>query len=97
MPGSYHGYILASMKNGTLYIGMTNDIARRITEHRAGKRSTFTGRYAVYRLVHIESFATPAEAIAREKALKKWSRPWKTELIERDNPGWRDLFKDINT
>jgi len=90
---AFYVYILASQKRGTLYIGVTNDIARRLPEHRSRKAGSFTGRYGVYRLVHVEEFATAAEAIRREKALKKWRRERKIELIERDNPTWADLAR----
>lgn len=86
-------YILASMKGGTLYIGVTNDVARRLEEHRRGDVKTFAGRYGVFRLVHVEEFPTAAEAIQREKSLKKWPRAWKVALIERDNPTWSDLAR----
>jgi len=88
----FHVYILASQKNGTLYVGMTNDIARRVFEHRSG-RGTFTGRYGVVRLVHTEEYRTAIEAIQREKSLKKWPRKWKIDLIERGNPTWSDLAR----
>jgi putative endonuclease len=83
---SFYVYILASQKGGTLYIGVTNDIARRLAEHRAGDGGAFTRRYRVFRLVHVEEFPTAIEAIAREKSLKKWPRRWKIELIERGKP-----------
>ncbi|MEQ8696737.1 MAG: GIY-YIG nuclease family protein [Bauldia litoralis] len=87
-------YILASQTRGTLYIGVTNDVARRLTEHRRGGASgSFTARYRVFRLVHFETFPTAAEAIRREKALKKWLRRWKIDLVERDNPTWSDLAR----
>jgi putative endonuclease len=84
-------YILASGRNGTLYVGVTGNLARRVWEHRNGHVSGFTSRYRVHRLVHVETFADVREAIRREKQLKKWSRRWKLELIERSNPMWRDL------
>src|SRR4051812_29152173 len=87
----YHVYILASGHHGTLYIGVTNDLARRLAEHRAGKGSEFACKYRVFKLVHIESFERPIDAIAREKQLKKWNRDWKIRLIETDNPDWTDL------
>jgi putative endonuclease len=90
---SFYVYILASQKRGTLYIGVTNDILRRLDEHRRGKGSAFAARYGVMRLVHVEEFPTAIEAIAREKALKKWPRRWKLDLIERDNPTWADLAR----
>jgi putative endonuclease len=89
----FYVYILASQTRGTLYIGVTNDIARRLLEHRNGTGSIFTGRYGVFRLVHVEEFPTAIEAIAREKSLKKWPRKWKIDLIERDNPTWSDLAR----
>ncbi len=92
----YCVYILASQKNGTLYIGVTGDLARRIWSHREGLVEGFTKRYDVKKLVHIERFADVALAIAREKAMKKWRRAWKIELIERDNPGWDDLYLWMN-
>lgn len=88
-------YIMASRKNGTLYAGVTNDIARRGWEHRAGVLSGFTSRYGVKMLVHFEEFADITEAIRREKAVKHWVRRWKIELIEASNPHWRDLWPDI--
>ena len=72
---------------------MTNDIARRLFEHRSGTAGSFTARYRVFRLVHVEEYATAAEAIQREKSLKKWPRRWKIDLIERDNPTWSDLAR----
>ena len=96
MPRSYYVYILASKRNGTLYIGITNNLAARITAHRYGKGSVFTRKYGVTLLVHIETFTYVHEAIAREKALKKWNRGWKLRLIEESNPDWNDLFETIN-
>ena len=96
MARTYHVYILASARNGTLYVGVTGDLAARIWQHRNGELPGFTKRYNVTRLVHLEEFADVNEAIAREKVLKKWRRAWKLELIERDNPQWRDLFELIN-
>jgi putative endonuclease len=90
---SFYVYILASQMRGTLYIGVTNDIARRLFEHRNSNATTFVGRYRVFRLVHVEEFPTAAEAIQREKSLKKWPRKWKIDLIERDNPTWSDLAR----
>ena len=90
MNGSYYVYILASRHHGTLYIGITNDIRTRLEQHRAGRGSEFVKKYGVYRLVHVELFATPLEAIAREKQLKSWKRDWKIKLIEKENPDWND-------
>lgn len=84
-------YILASQKRGTLYVGVTSDLAQRLWQHRSTKSDAFTSRYRVYRLVRAEFFATMPEAIAREKQLKNWHRPWKINLIQEDNPDWRDL------
>ena len=84
-------YILASQKRGTLYIGVTSDIAARIWQHRSGAVPGFTTRHRVYRLVHAEFFDDMAAAIAREKQLKRWHRPWKINLIEAENPDWNDL------
>jgi putative endonuclease len=89
--GSYYVYILASGRHGTLYIGVTNNVPTRLKQHRSGKGSRFVKRYGVYRLVHVETYATPLEAIAREKQLKNWHRDWKTRLIEEENPDWSDL------
>jgi len=87
---SYYVDILASRHHGTLYIGITNDIRTRIEQHRAGRGSEFVKKYRVFRLVHVEVFATPQEAIAREKQLKFWKRDWKIKLIEQENPDWND-------
>ena len=83
---SYYVYILASRHHGTLYIGVTNDIRTRLEQHRSGRGSKFVQQHKVFRLVHVETFATPQEAIAREKQLKFWKRDWKIKLIETDNP-----------
>ena len=88
-------YITASQRNGTLYSGVTNNIARRIIEHRTGKGSRFAKRYEVCILVYYEPYARIEEAIAREKQVKEWKRAWKLELIESMNPGWRDLYEDV--
>ncbi len=89
-------YILASDRNGTLYVGVTSDLARRISEHRIDVVDGFTKRYEVHRLVYIELHDTMSEAILREKQIKKWRRAWKLDLIERENPDWRDLYDDLN-
>ena len=91
----YFVYIMASKRNGTLYIGVTNDLVRRSYEHCEGLAPGFTRTYSVTRLVWFEQHETALAAIAREKALKKWRRSWKLELIEAANPQWRDLFDDI--
>ncbi len=84
-------YILASQPYGTLYIGVTSDLIARLYQHRSGEVKGFTSRYGVHRLVRFEQFATMAEAIAREKQLKRWHRQWKINLIESENPDWHDL------
>ena len=94
---SYAVYIMASRRNGTLYVGVTNDIARRAYEHRNGLGAAFTRKYGVTQLVWCEHYADINEAIAREKQLKKWERAWKLELIEAMNPDWADLYKTLNT
>jgi putative endonuclease len=95
MPQPSYVYILASERNGTLYIGVTTDLVKRCYEHKNGTFKGFTSRYKVYRFVHYEVFEDVINAIAREKALKKWSRAWKLELIEKSNPEWRDLYSEI--
>ena len=84
---SYFVYILASKRNGTLYIGVTNDLARRVFEHKQGTGSQFTKKYGVTMLVHAEALDTPQDAIQRETNLKRWPRKWKLDLIEKNNPG----------
>ena len=91
----YYVYILANKPNGTLYIGVTNDIVRRVHEHRSDAVDGFTKKYAVHTLVYFESGDSIEGAIAREKVLKKWRREWKRELIELENPTWRDLYGDL--
>ena len=86
-------YILASGRNGTLYVGVTRDLPKRIHEHRTGQPAGFTDRYAVKLLVLAEPHDSAIAAIQREKTLKHWSRKWKLALIERDNPNWRDLYE----
>ena len=87
--------MLASRKYGTLYIGVTNDLIRRIAEHRAGEASKFTVKYKVFLLVWYEAHADINVAIQRETSLKRWKRDWKTNLIERDNPYWVDLYPGL--
>ncbi|MCA6124775.1 GIY-YIG nuclease family protein [Bradyrhizobium sp. WSM 1704] len=90
-PKTYYVYILASRRHGTLYVGVCNDIGNRLALHRSGRGSQFVKKYGVTRLVYVEEYASPQEAIAREKALKEWRRDWKIRLIEQDNPEWADL------
>jgi putative endonuclease len=88
---SYYVYILASHKQGTLYVGVTNNLERRIWEHKTGNVKGFTSQYAVKQLVYFEETDSIEAAIAREKQLKNWKRNWKIELIEQTNPTWEDL------
>ena len=94
---SYYVYLLASDRNGTLYLGVTNDIVRRVYEHKSKAVAGFTKRYAVDKLVWFEIYDDPITAIAREKELKKWRRAWKIRLIEERNPQWIDLYPQIST
>jgi putative endonuclease len=89
--GTYYVYILASRRHGTLCIGVTNNLRKRLEQHRSGHGSEFVKKYCVQRLVHMEVFASPQEAIAREKQLKDWQRDWKIRLIEQNNLDWSDL------
>jgi putative endonuclease len=91
MSVTYYVYILTSRPHGTLYIGVTNNLAIRLSQHRSGHGSEFARRYNIGRLVYVESYDTPSDAIRREKQLKKWNRAWKIELIEANNPECRDL------
>ncbi len=88
-------YLLANRYRGTIYNGVTADLARRTWQNRTGSGSKFAARYEVTRLVHAEEYSTIEEAIAREKAIKKWRREWKIELIERGNPEWDDLYAHL--
>ena len=92
---SYYVYILASKIGGTLYIGVTNDLIRRVAEHKLMLVESFTREYGVVKLVHFEQYDDPENAIRREKRLKKWKRDWKIALIEKDNPNWNDLYPEI--
>ena len=89
---TYWVYILASGKHGTLYVGVTNSLERRIAQHKAGETPGFTRRYGVDRLVFHRGFGEVTEAIRFEKQLKRWRRDWKIRLIEEDNPNWDDLY-----
>ena len=91
----YFVYLLASRRNGTLYCGVTNDLLRRVAEHRSGEAVGFTRRYEVTRLVWFESHTDINEAILREKRVKKWNRAWKIGMIEAGNSQWRDLAEDL--
>ena len=92
----YYVYMLASGRHGTLYVGVTNDLARRVYEHKTKAIKGFTSEYDVSRLVWYEAYERIDEAIAREKALKKWRRDWKIRLIEEMNPEWEDLYLALN-
>jgi putative endonuclease len=92
---SYYTYLLASRRHGTLYLGVTNDLVRRVHEHKTKAVPGFTKRYGVDRLVWFEVYNDPIAAIAREKDLKKWRRDWKIRLIERQNPDRLDLFPGL--
>ncbi|MCP3462724.1 MULTISPECIES: GIY-YIG nuclease family protein [unclassified Bradyrhizobium] len=91
----YYVYILASKIGGALYIGVTNDLVRRVAEHRLKLVDSFTKEYDIVKLVYFEQFDDPENAIKREKRLKKWKRAWKIALIEKDNPNWNDLYPGI--
>jgi putative endonuclease len=84
-------YILASQKNGTLYVGVTSDLVGRLLQHRTGTGSKFAARYGVMRLVWFDEFDLITDAIAREKKIKKWPRQWKIKMIEERNPNWHDI------
>jgi len=88
-------YILASKRNGTLYVGVTSDLPKRAWEHREQIVEGFTKRYGVHKLVYYETHGNMVSAITREKQLKKWNRAWKLRLIEELNPEWRDLWPEI--
>ena len=91
----YYVYILASKKNGTLYVGVTNDLKERVYQHKNNLVEGFTKRYRVYSLVYFESTNDVRSAIQREKNLKAWQRAWKIRLIEETNPDWKDLYEDL--
>ena len=92
---NFYVYMLASKKGGTLYIGVTSNLQKRLWEHREGLNEGFTKKYSVNRLVYCEPFEDAENAILREKRLKTWKRQWKIDLIEKDNPNWNDLYKDL--
>jgi putative endonuclease len=92
---TFHVYILANKRNGTLYIGVTNDLVRRVFEHKQNAVPGFTKRYGVHTLVYFEQFDDPESAIQREKTMKFWPRQWKLNRIEENNPEWRDLYEEI--
>jgi putative endonuclease len=91
----YFVYIMASKRNGALYVGVTGNLARRVTEHRDELLEGFTKKYEIHQLFWFEEFGDIHDAILREKRIKKWRRAWKLELIEKMNPNWTDLFERI--
>lgn len=97
MDAPFYLYILASKRNGTLYVGVTNNLPRRVAAHKAKLVPGFTRIYGVDLLVHVEAFDSILEARAREHSLKRWRRAWKIELIENLNPDWRDLSDQLNS
>ncbi|MGP0061189.1 MAG: GIY-YIG nuclease family protein [Beijerinckiaceae bacterium] len=92
----YYVYLLANRRNGTLYCGVTNNIGRRVQEHKSRSGSSFTTRYNIVMLVWYETYGDINAAIAREKQIKHWNRTWKLALIEGVNPNWRDLSEELN-
>ena len=91
----YFVYLLASQRHGTLYVGVTGNLVRRIDEHKEDLREGFTKKYGVHQLVWFEEFGLIHDAILREKRIKKWRRAWKLELIEKTNPDWEDLYPTL--
>ena len=91
----YFVYIMASRRNGTLYIGVTRDLSRRVYQHRHNSYDGFTQKYDVKNLVYYEAYDDIQKAMVREKQMKKWNRQWKMRLIDKYNPEWEDLYKDI--
>jgi putative endonuclease len=92
---AYYVYILASRRDGAIYVGVTNDLIRRVYEHQIKAVPGFTAKYNITRLVWFETYDDPISAISREKELKKWKRAWKIQLIEKDNPKWDDRYESI--
>jgi putative endonuclease len=92
---AYYVYLLASRKDGPLYLGVTNDLIRRVFEHRSKAIRGFTSRYNITKLVWFELCDDPISAITREKEIKKWRRAWKVALAVRENPDWNDLYENI--
>ena len=92
---SYYVYIIASRRDGATYIGVTNDLVRRVYEHQIKAVPGFTSKYNITQLVWFEIYDDPVSAITREKELKTWKRSWKVELIEAQNPEWKDLYESI--
>ncbi|WP_409192315.1 GIY-YIG nuclease family protein [Bradyrhizobium sp. RDM4] len=92
---AYYVYILASRRDGAIYVGVTNDLIRRVYEHQIKAVPGFTAKYSITQLVWFEAYDDPVSAITREKELKKWKRAWKIQLIEKDNPKWHDRYESI--
>ncbi|MDI3469436.1 MAG: Excinuclease ABC, C subunit-like [Pseudolabrys sp.] len=92
---AYFVYVLTNKPRGTLYVGITNDLVRRVHEHREGVAAGFTKRYGLKQLVYFEKYDEPRLAIQREKNIKHWTRAWKLDLVNGANPQWRDLYSDI--
>ncbi len=95
MEKDFYVYIMASKKNGTIYVGVTSDLIKRIYQHKNNLVEGFTKKYAVHRLVYYERHFSAESAIRREKRLKEWRRQWKVDLIEKTNPKWVDLYDDV--
>ncbi|MEJ2697444.1 MAG: GIY-YIG nuclease family protein [Candidatus Sulfobium sp.] len=95
MKENFYVYIMASQKRGTLYIGITSNLTKRVYEHRNGIVEGFSKRYAIHRLVYYEVARDAETALSRERQMKKWNRTWKLRLIEAQNPEWRDLYDDL--
>ena len=91
----YYVYILANRRHGTLYIGVTNDLARRIFEHQKGNTDSFTRRHKINRLVFYQEYSSVIEAIAQEKRMKRWKRAWKIQAVDAFNPDWEDLYEGL--
>jgi putative endonuclease len=96
MDAPFFVYILANKRNGTLYVGVSSNLVRRLSEHKAKLVPGFTRKYEIAQLVYVEAFDSILEARAREHSLKRWRRAWKIALIEKLNPGWRDLTNELN-
>jgi putative endonuclease len=92
---AYYVYILASRRDGAIFVGVTNDLIRRVYEHQIKAVPGFTAKYSITQLVWFEADDDPVSAITREKELKKWKRAWKIQLIEKDNPKWHDRYESI--
>jgi putative endonuclease len=92
---TYFVYMMASKRNGTLYVGLTNNLIKRVYEHRTDIIQGFTKKYSIHKLVYYEQTNDIYSAIQREKSLKKWNRKWKIKLIEKFNPNWDDLYDDV--